>query len=658
VWWFEDIQAYFVPLWTAAARAMRHATAPTWDLGAWSGQPLIGDPQIGLFYPPNWIWLWVSPVRAYAWLALLHALFAAAGMGALVRARGGSREASALAALALGCSAFLVLELRHAMFGATTAWLPWALWGVEEYSRNKKLERLAVAAGAIGFAILAGGWSMLWWGALFIGVYAVVRAPRMLLAAGLIGAALGAVQLLPAMAHGRLSPRALGLEYAEASSYAWPSWNYLISLLVPTWFGDDARGSYLGAPDQWELCGYAVGAVTALLAALSLFRRERRRERLAWVALLAFAVALARGPGTPLHRFLFDHVPFYAAMRCPARALYLWTLAVPILGADGLDFLLEKIPRRRSLIGALVVAALALELTVTWRAENPSVTLAVTEERPPAVEWIAHHARPGRAVNDVHLGQRWHNFGLLLGIESAGGYSSLPVWRYLHYLWIANHGAVYPHAKLAGDLTAQGMWHFAAPLVDLMDVRWLLASRAHPPDGSGWTRVFVGPEGPDAIDVWRNDETFPRAFVIYRTRVLPDENDQARALAAADFHPDREVIVDRPLGVDGDAPLTPVTALYRDSPTDLAVEVTTERPGVLVFSEVWYPGWKALVDEKPAEILRVDYALRGIKLDPGKHTVAMAIDNDPLAYGAALSLTALALLTGLAWLARRKMLTS
>src|SRR5262245_62089012 len=69
VYWFEDIAAYFEPLWTASARAMRTGSLPTWDLGAWSGQPILGDPQVGALYPPNWIWLLVKPLRAYAWLA-------------------------------------------------------------------------------------------------------------------------------------------------------------------------------------------------------------------------------------------------------------------------------------------------------------------------------------------------------------------------------------------------------------------------------------------------------------------------------------------------------------------------------------------------------------------------------------------------------------
>jgi hypothetical protein len=638
VYWFEDIQAYFEPLWTAAARSMRRGLLPSWDLGAWSGQPLTGDPQIGIFYPPNWIWMWLTPLRAYAWLALFHAGIAAAGMAALARARGRSDAAAALAGLALGLSAFMVLEVRHAMFGATTAWLPWTLWGIEKYRQDRRLDHLATAAGTLGFAVLAGGWSMLYWGALVIAVYFVsgaARSLKILAATFAIGLSLAAVQLFPALAHARLSPRALGLEYSEAVSYAWPSYRYLVTLLFPTWYGDGDH--YQGAPDQWELCGYAVGAVTLIFALLSLFRRDGIRQRVALFALMGLAVLVARGGG--VHRFLFEHAPLFGSMRCPARALYVCTLILPMLAADGLDLVLPK----QSTARTLVVAALALELLWTWRAENPSVAMAVTQERPPAVDWIREHGRKGRVINDVHLGQRWHNLGLLAGVESAGGYSSLPLWRYLHLLWISNHGAVYPHAHIASDLTAQGLWRFSSPLVDLLSVRWLMTTR--PPDGSGWTKAFAGPDG---IDVWRNQEALPRAFVVYDTRVAPDE-----AAALVTLRPADEAIVDREVGVHEGGPMTPLSAFYRDSSLDLAVEVTARTRGLLVFSEVWAPGWKVLVDGKPAELLRVDYALRGVVVERGRHTVAMAIEDDPLAWGAALSLTALALLIGLLLLARR-----
>jgi hypothetical protein len=637
IWFFEDIQAYFHPLWTAVARNLRHGYLPSWDLGAWSGQPLLGDPQIGILYPPNWLILILHPLRAYAWLTLLHAGIAAAGMASLVLARGRSHAAAALAALALSLSAFMVLELRHIMFVSTTAWMPWVLWGIEKYSQDHRLDRLVASAGALGLAILAGGWSMLYWGALLIFVYSL-SSPKALAVTFTVGVALAFAQILPALAHARLSPRALGLEYSEAVSYSWPSYRYLITLVFPTWYGDGDH--YQGAADQWELCGYATGAITFVLALLSLLRRDRARERAALFALMLLALLVARGGA--VHRFFFLHLPLFASMRCPARALYLCTLILPLLAADGLDLVFSKHKTK-----TLMVAALALELLITWRAANPSSSLSQANELPAAVEWIRERPRLGRMINDVHLGQRFHNIGLLAGIESAGGYSSLPIWRYLHLLWIANHGAVYPHAHLANDLTAQGLWRFSSPLVDLLGVRHLMTHL--PPEGSGWTKLFSGPDG---IDVWRNLEALPRAFVVYRTRVISDEAAQAKALI--DLQPAEEAIVDRDLGVGGGGEMTPLGALYRESSLDLAVEVTAPRRGLLVFGEVWAPGWKVLVDDKPAELLRVDYALRGVVIDPGKHSVVMAFDDEPLALGAAVSLAALFLLVGLLVVARRR----
>lgn len=45
--------------------------------------------------------------------------------------------------------------------------------------------------------------------------------------------------------------------------------------------------------------------------------------------------------------------------------------------------------------------------------------------------------------------------------------------------------------------------------------------------------------------------------------------------------------------------------------------------GVLVFSEIYYPGWTCTVDGKPVEIGRVDYVLRAINIGAGEHEVEM-----------------------------------
>jgi hypothetical protein len=409
----------------------------------------------------------------------------------------------------------------------------------------------------------------------------------------------------------------------------------------------------VGAPDQWELCGYGIGLVGGLLALASLRWRERRGERIALLVVTVIACEIARGGDGFLHPLL-ARTPLFAALRCPARALYIWTVAAPLLAADGFDALTE---RRPGWLRPLVVGALALELLVTWRAENPSQTLAAAEARPAAVDWLRDNGPPFRATNDVHLGQAFHNMGLRWRFESAGGYHSLPIWRYLHLLWIANHGKPYPKAQLGDDLTAQGLWRFESPIVDLLGVGWVMAPRDRPIKVPGWTRVFTGDDG---IDVWKNGHHFPRAFVVYGAEQVADDAAAAQAVASSRWRPDLWAIVEEPVGLpspaDGPLPLpTGHTQLVRESPNTFFVEMKLPRPGLLVVPEPWYPGWRATVDGQPAPLLRVDYALRGVKLPAGTHIVEMELTNPALASGACVTIAALLCAAALAgWDGRRR----
>ena len=45
--------------------------------------------------------------------------------------------------------------------------------------------------------------------------------------------------------------------------------------------------------------------------------------------------------------------------------------------------------------------------------------------------------------------------------------------------------------------------------------------------------------------------------------------------------------------------------------------------GVVAFSEIYYPGWTATVDGKDVPVGRVNYVLRALRVEPGKHEVVL-----------------------------------
>ena len=59
-------------------------------------------------------------------------------------------------------------------------------------------------------------------------------------------------------------------------------------------------------------------------------------------------------------------------------------------------------------------------------------------------------------------------------------------------------------------------------------------------------------------------------------------------------------------------------------PNRLTYDVNSGKGGVLVFSEIYYPGWTATVDGEAVELGRVNYILRAINIKPGQHQVELA----------------------------------
>ena len=67
--------------------------------------------------------------------------------------------------------------------------------------------------------------------------------------------------------------------------------------------------------------------------------------------------------------------------------------------------------------------------------------------------------------------------------------------------------------------------------------------------------------------------------------------------------------------------------LIKYHPEGSTYKVNSEKGGLLVLSEIWYPeGWTATVDGEQAELVRANYILRALPVDAGEHDVVLSYE--------------------------------
>ena len=88
------------------------------------------------------------------------------------------------------------------------------------------------------------------------------------------------------------------------------------------------------------------------------------------------------------------------------------------------------------------------------------------------------------------------------------------------------------------------------------------------------------------------------------------------------YDPRRTAFVEEPFSLQSIAQQGRHSAVIVDLSGE-RVEITTQAPGpaFLVLSDVYYPGWTATIDGQETKIFRTNYALRGVTVPSGGHSI-------------------------------------
>jgi hypothetical protein len=142
--------------------------------------------------------------------------------------------------------------------------------------------------------------------------------------------------------------------------------------------------------------------------------------------------------------------------------------------------------------------------------------------------------------------------------------------------------------------------------------------------------------------IYENLRALPRAWVV--TETIEATDDQAvhairysQLPGGAPFDPMRQALVPPGTGrvaFPAGASSARVVAL---SDGAVSFDVSTSAGGYLVSSEMFYPGWRARVDGRPADLHRTNLALQGVRVPAGRHRVELELASASLAAGRAIS---------------------
>ena len=301
-------------------------------------------------------------------------------------------------------------------------------------------------------------------------------------------------------------------------------------------------------------------------------------------------------------------------------------------------------------IGIILVICLVDMWTVNKRYLNDEmfVSKTVREEPMPKTAAVDH------ILQDKSLDYRVLNLAsstfneneTSFYLKSIGGYHAAKLRRYQElidaYISPEMNGVFKAVSDASGDMT-QVNGDSIYPVLNMLN-----------------TKYFILPlQGGQTVPL-ANPYTYGNAWFVDHVNYVDNANQELDMLGHMALR--HEAVADKKfeeqLGQSVEQDTLSRVTITAYEPNQLTYEVNSGKGGVVVFSEIYYPGWTATVDGQEQPLGRVNYVLRALQVKPGKHEVVLSffpksIDRtETIAYMAYVLL--LLIIVALVWTAYRK----
>lgn len=592
---------------------IRQGVFPWWNPYIFGGQPFIADPIVNIWYPINWLFIFIPLNIAYAWHIALHVVWAMTGMYTLTNAICYAQLADNkkkfqpqlfgiaawVSGVVFGLSGFFAARTwsGHVDVIAAASWMPWVVWAIDRAMTTGNKKHIAQAAGIFALQLLSGYQTMAFMTVIAVGFVAVFRSIavkrwtpiRLSLQTGVIGIGLAAFHLIPVAEFFRASIRTFHLPYSWASYGAW-GFQSLIQMLNPFFFGD--QYTYRGpAPNFGEHSAFVgvIGLLLAMIGVITSVKHKLFMAGTAFVALAVFGVWISLGPNAPLdiQRMMWEILPMYRYVRIPARHLILVVFSLSFLCGAGLVYVLTAAKKWHQWIGVVIAGLVVIEMMVFSR---HFIELRQVPERRhdrELVERLTQDSQPYRTIQ---------NFGVWLpardvldfdstmsyGIYSATGYSPSILRPYFEYI-SRSVGQSGEQAMLSHDVQVPYMSAANAGVIDFLNIKYIIVPPEHDPFADNARYQLVWDDDRNKYRLYENTSVLPRYFL----------SDQSCGTVEVSSY----------------------------TPNKVVLAVSSTCAATIRSSEVWYPGWTATIDGKRTSIDKENGVFRTLFISPGKHVI-------------------------------------
>jgi hypothetical protein len=462
----------------------------------------------------------------------------------------------------------------------------------------------------------------------------------------------------------------------------------------------------------WEISLF-VGAITLFLIVIGLItvRKDQNRHLIIYlIGLALFSLIMSMGTLNPLYPYLLDKLPY---LRAPGRFLLLWTFSLSILAGIFLDGLLKILhdSDKRSVFKrpaylATVFSLIGLGLVACWNVYDTTiisqylVNWFLLEYDLTLVQTLLQRSTLILALTLVLIAALFWLARIPAVKPKLWGWLAIAVLLFELILFARPLIKPYPVSRLIdpqnplalleidpGEVRIDGYRtppNYLVPTLDhvrngeehvaLLNLlqneekgRQLLSASFEVSDRPIDDPNMELVQQKDSAFLYRHVNTLPRLYASESVILVHSDDEaldyvmsdasnlferSALTVAAAD---DIDSIQDLALENTATGELA-FSGEFTTYENDLiSARVTVDRPALINFSELYYPGWQATVDGEPAPIFKTNYTFRGVVVTQGEHLIEMRYSPPTFQFGAAVSvLTIVSLIVVTLWLVVRR----